>query len=212
MRRMKWAIGVVFVLAVTLQFTLLAAGAAPGDNRAPDREPASIQLTPDPRAIDCDGAAASTITVRVTDTRGRAVRDGTLVSFDATYGFVDPVEDTTTRGEATTQVRLYSYAANFPGDTAVQVVAGGLRASIGIDCAPAGPPCNPLSPPAHPMSPPCEPLPCSDTDSPPVGTSPPCATPCHPASPPQHPMSPPCDTGPCLADGCQNEIWLDSDV
>jgi hypothetical protein len=172
--------------------------------------PASIQITPDPLAIQCDGVDASTVTVRVTDARGKPATDGTVVFFDARYGFVDPIEVETRRGEASTQAHLYPYAMGFPGQAQVDVFVGPLRASIGLDCLPPEP-CDPLE------SPPC-PLPCSETDSPPVGPSPPCETPtpepcddltsppCEPCadwtSPPcdvcDGPMSPPC---PIICDG-----------
>lgn len=235
----KWIIGIALVGAAALQLTLLATGAAgrPGTPDAPGRpgrEPASIQLTPDPLAIPCDGAATSTVTVRITDAQGRAVPDGTLVYFDARYGFVDPVEAETKRGEATTQAGLYPYAANFPDDTDVQVAVEGLRASIGIGCVAAPPTsCHPASPPQHPMSPPCptpvSPPPCNDTQSPPVSFSPPCVTatptplPCPAFSPPcgtppdtgacDPVFSPPCVTPtPCAGDGCPNEIRLDANT
>lgn len=219
----KWIIGTALVGAAALQLTLLATGAAgrpgtPDDPGKPGRESASIQLTPNPLVIPCDGAATSTVTVRITDAQGRAVPDGTLVYFDARYGFVDPVEAETKRGEATTQAGLYPYAANFPGDTEVQVTVDGLRASIGINCGTVEPPppCHPASPPQHPMSPPCptpvSPPSCNDTQSPPISFSPPCvtATPtpgCEPA------FSPPCTTPtPCAGNGCPNEIRLDANT
>jgi hypothetical protein len=182
---MALALAAAIALSVTLFATEAASKERPG--RPAGGVPASIQLTPDPLAITCDGVDFSTITVRVTDARGKAVPDGTIVHFDARFGSTDPVEAATNRGEASTEARFFTAALQFPGETAVDVFVGDLRASIGVDCF-RPEPCNPFSPPAHPMSPPCEPLPCSDTDSPPIGQSPPC--------PPvvcDAPFSPPCN-------------------
>jgi hypothetical protein len=208
MHRSRSIIGIALVAAVAIQLSLLAADVAsrngPPDGRGGPGAPASIQLTPDPISIACDGIDVSTITVRVTDARNRAVSDGTIVHFDARFGFVDPVEASTRHGEASTQVRFYPSAKNFPGETGVDVFTEQLRASIGVDCAPGQPPCDPGSPPGPQsppcpppcsttdsppagFSPPCEPLPCSTTDSPPVGPSPPCIPVC------DAPFSPPCD-------------------
>ncbi len=186
MFKVKWIIAAALLGAATVQLTLMAAGAAPGapaGNGAPSRDAASITLAPSPRVIACDSADASTVTVRIEDAQGRAVPDGTIVHFDAVYGYADPVEAATRRGEAATDVRFYPYAQNYPGRTELRVFASGLRAAVGIDCAPPEPGCHPSSPPQHPMSPPCEPPPgCNQ-----------------PFSPPLHPMSPPCGISSCVS-------------
>lgn len=210
--RRAWMVSGALVGAVVLSVALFATASGrrpPEPPGAHNGVPASIQLTPDPIAIQCDGVDASTVTVRVTDSRGRAVPDGTEVFFDAVYGFVDPVIAETNRGEASTQAHLYPFAGNFLGQTQVDLTVGPLRASIGIDCLPPAPPCGPdASPPCPtpvpcnapfsppmPFSPPCEPpLPCSDTQSPPIGPSPPCPTPT--PDPSCYPQSPPCDPTP----------------
>lgn len=186
MFKVKWIIAAALLGAATVQLSLMAAGAAPGaptGNGPPSRDAASITLAPSPRVIACDGADASTVTVRIEDAQGRTVPDGTIVHFDAVYGYADPVEAATRRGEAATDVRFYPYAQNYPGRTELRVFANGMRASVGIDCAPPEPGCHPASPPQHPMSPPCEPAPgCNQ-----------------PFSPPLNPMSPPCGTPGCLS-------------
>jgi hypothetical protein len=192
MHKRSRVIGVGLAAAVALSVTLFATDAASKERRErPPRDiPAAIQLTPNPLAINCDGVDSSTITVNVTDARGKSVPDGTVVHFDARFGTTDPVEAPTRRGKAQTEVRFFPAALQFPRQTEVNVFVGELRASIGVDCIPPVP-CNPFSPPAHPMSPPCEPLPCSTTDSPPIGQSPPCPNPTPPVTR-CWPQSPPC--------------------
>lgn len=165
-----------------------------------DRDPASIQFTPDPLVIHCDGTETSTLTVRVTDAQGRAVPDGTTVYFWAYNGNTVPYTAKTDRGVVTTSVSFYSDI--FPPGSNVNVEVGPLQAGIRIRCfpesnQPPSPPCAVGSPPA---SPPCAtptPPPCSVS---PPSLSPPCATPtpwsppsCNPwPSPPS--VSPPCAT------------------
>jgi hypothetical protein len=191
MHRRGWMAGAAISAAIALSVGLFATASSqngpPDDRGRPPGVPASIQLTPDPLSIQCDGIDASTITVRVVDARGRPVPDGTAVYFDALYGFVDPVVTETTRGEATTQARLYAYAKNFPHRAKVDVTIGDLRASIGLDCAPPSPQCGPDA------SPPCPtPTPCN------VPFSPPCPEPTPPIICEGGPTSPPC---PIICDG-----------
>jgi len=184
MRRWHWIGAAIIAIAAALPLALLATNAAgPPDGKGrPAGPPASIRLGPDPLTIACDGIAASRLTVELLDARGRPVANGTTVFFDVQYGFASPVQAQTTRGEASTDVRLYPAAQQFPDDAEVVVHAGDLRASILIRCANGGgAPCNPFSPPQHPMSPPCPPPP----------------DPCAP-SPPAHPLSPPCPSEPSL--------------
>lgn len=240
-------IAIVLVATAALFFTLVGADAA-GLVDAPrgvpalaelarreprDRSPASIQLTPSPLTIDCDGVQSSLLTVRLTDARGKAVEDGTEVHFVSYDAGVEIVRGETRRGEAS--ARIIPNQAG--GWVQVTVGAGELEASIVIRCRPV-PSCQPMSPPQHPMSPPCEPQPgcnipfsppqhpmsppceeppgCTNAFSPPQPFSPPCSTPEPPCefSPPQHPMSPPCPLPtpePCPAGvpGCALTLALD---
>jgi hypothetical protein len=195
------ALAVAGALSAALFAT--ASGERRDDRGRPSGVPASIELTPDPLAIQCDGNDASTVTVRVTDSRGRPVPNGTTVHFDAQYGFVDPVEAETRRGEASTQVRLYPHARNYPGFAEVDVFVGDLRASIGIDCAPPPPAgCGPDA------SPPCPtPTPCG------VDFSPPCPEPtltCNPPGAPPIPLSPPCPTPTPPLEACAGTLVADA--
>ena len=166
-----------------------------GGGHACEGEPASIQLTPDPLVIQCDGYDRSTLTVRITDANGRPVADGTLVSFSAYNGNAMPSGTQTQHGVASTSVAFYGDI--FPMGTNVNVYVGPLEAGVRIRCfpesnKPPSPPCAVGSPPA---SPPCAtptPPPCSPS---PRSVSPPCATPSLPpcsVSPPS--LSPPCAT------------------
>lgn len=169
-----------------------------GGSRACDREPASIQLTPDPLVIRCDGYDRSTLTVRITDAKGHPVADGTYVSFWAYNGNTTPSSARTHGGTASTSVSFY--ADIFPPGPNVNVDVGPLEAGVRIRCFPESnrPPC---SPPASSPSPPCAtptstPPPCAPSSSPP-SVSPPCGTPTPPSppcsiSPPS--LSPPCAT------------------
>src|SRR5581483_5346779 len=47
-----------------------------GHDAACAGQPASIQLTPDPLAVHCDGTETATLTVRITDVNGQPVPDG----------------------------------------------------------------------------------------------------------------------------------------
>jgi len=129
-----------------------------------DREPASIQLTPDPLVIQCDGNDHSTLTVRITDAKGRAVADGTTVYFWAYNGNTTPYQAQTKGGSASASVSFYSDI--FPPGENVHVEVGALQAGIRIRCfpdsnQPPSPPCSVGSPPA---SPPCAtPTPCPTT-------------------------------------------------
>ena len=62
-----------------------------GHDQACERQPASIQLTPDPLTIHCDGSEQSRLTVRVTDSKGRAVPDGTTRVLQRVQRFGQPV-------------------------------------------------------------------------------------------------------------------------
>jgi hypothetical protein len=156
-----------------------------GHDAACDGQPASIQLTPDPLTIHCDGSEQSRVTVRVTDSRGRAVPDGTTVYFGAFDGSTDPFSAQTRNGIAATSVTLYGDLFKAGGNVTVEV--GPLEAAIRIRCFPnsnGGPP----SPP-----------PCDPSGASPPSVSPPCATPtalpgCWPYSPPS--VSPPCGPTP----------------
>jgi hypothetical protein len=171
--------------------------------RACDGQPASIQLTPDPLVIHCDGLDHSTLTVRVTDAKGQPIADGTNVYFMAYNGNTTPWSAQTHRGVASTTVSFYGDI--FPPGPNVGVDVGPLEAGVRIRCfpdsnrqPPSPPPCAP-SPPS--VSPPCAtptPPPCSVS---PPSVSPPCATPTPPptATPgipscvlSLPPVSPPC--------------------
>lgn len=174
-----------------------------GRDRACEGQPASIQLTPDPLVIHCDGVERSTLTVRVTDANGRPVADGTYVSFWAYNGNTTPPFAQTKRGVASTSVSFYGDL--FPAGPNVNVDVGPLEAGVRIRCFPLSNPQPPSPPPCSPSppspSPPCAtptPPPCSPSPPPP-SMSPPCPTPT-PPSPPCSPwfappsLSPPCAT------------------
>jgi hypothetical protein len=156
-----------------------------GRSAACDREPASIQLTPDPLVIECNGYDRSTLTVRITDAKGHAVTDGTLVSFWAYNGIAMPAGTQTKNGMASTSVAFYGDI--FPSGPNLNVATGPLEAGVRIRCFPRsdGPNCPPSPPPSSPPSPSCltptpfSPPPCDPWPawpSPPA-VSPPCATP-----------------------------------
>ena len=151
-----------------------------GHAAACDGQPASMQLTPDPLTIHCDGVESSTVTVTITDVNGRPVPDGTLVRFAAYDGTARPSFTQTKRGIASTSVVFYSDI--FPPGPNVTVDAGAFEAGVRVRCFPnSNQPACPLSPPS---SPPCAPPPPTPTPS------------CGPASPPVAPpsISPPCAT------------------
>jgi hypothetical protein len=152
-------------------------------DRACEQQPASIQLTPDPLTIHCDGVERSTLTVRVTDAQGEPVPDGTTVYFAAYNGTTMPPFAPTRGGVATTSVVFY--ADLFKSGPNLIVDVGPLEAGVRIRCFPNSdqqPPSPPLCPLFLPSSPPClppplpTPTPCSRVTSPP-SVSPPCATP-----------------------------------
>jgi hypothetical protein len=127
-----------------------------GGQPACNGEPASIQLTPDPLVIQCDGLDHSTLTVRITDANGHPVADGTYVSFWAYNGNTTPSSAQTNRGVVSTSVSFYGDI--FAPGPNVNVDVGPLEAGIRIRCfpesnrPPSPPPCSP-SPPS--VSPPC---------------------------------------------------------
>jgi hypothetical protein len=173
-------------------------------DQACDRQPASIQLTPDPITIHCDGFERSRVTVRITDSKGRPVPDGTFVQFSTVNGSADPYRTQTHNGVVATSVSFYSDFFGFDQNLVVDV--GALEAGLRIRCFPnsndATPtPTPPLcelpgsSPPS--VSPPCAtatptPLSCELPGSSPPSVSPPCATPTLPGC--GWPASPPCVT------------------
>src|SRR6185436_7773606 len=96
---------------------------------------ATLELALDPLSTRCDGVDAATLTAEMLDSRGKRVADGTDVFFEVQYGFADPVTSQSNKGEASTQIRLYPEAAQFPGQAEVVAHAGDLRSSIGIGCS-----------------------------------------------------------------------------
>lgn len=215
--KMRFLVTALIAVA-TLEFGLLGANAAgitggrsergPGTERSPKTtptpaltpilapgSPASIQITPDPLAIACDGVQSDTLTVRVTDAKGRAVPDGTQVLFKG-IGIASavPGQAVTKRGVASTELRP-SFAQPFDTTIDVLIRVGQLDVSARIPCrgvCPISPPVT--SPPCvPPPSPPVSPPPCAPS---PPSVSPPCATPtatCNPASSPPS-GRPPCPT------------------
>jgi hypothetical protein len=92
---------------------------------------ATIELAADPQQLTCDGETPSVVTARVFDEDGNPVADGTAVRFSvATLGTADPIDTTTTRGEATTSVVALAQQSGVP----VNVSSGEAAASIRIDC------------------------------------------------------------------------------
>lgn len=151
-----------------------------GHDAACEGQPASMQLTPDPLTIHCDGAEQSRVTVRVTDSRGRAVPDGTYVYFSPYNGSANPYFAQTHNGVASTYVRFYSDI--FPYGPNVIVDAGPLEAGVRIRCFPESNQ-GPVSPPA-----------CDPSGASPPSAYPPCPTPTPTSTPGCWPASPPCAT------------------
>lgn len=122
-----------------------------GRDQACEGQPASMQLTPDPLTISCDGSEPSTITVRVTDVNGRPVPDGTAVYFSTYNGNTTPAFALTRKGLASTLVVFYGELFK-PGPNVI-VDAGVLEAGVRVRCFPSSnqqPPSPPVCSPACP--------------------------------------------------------------
>lgn len=132
---------------------------------------ASIEMfTPDPAAIACDGAHASTVRVFVRDYRGQAVPDGTYVHFLVVNGSPSPYDAQTIGGSASTSVVIYSEAYSLLPN--VLVGSGDLEMAIRVRCipnsgCPLSPPPNASPPCVAPTPFPCNPSPGADINSPP---------------------------------------------
>ena len=181
-----------------------------GDH-ACEQQPASIQLTPDPLAIHCDGVEHSTLTVRVTDAKGRPVANGTTVYFSAYNGTTMPPSAQTHGGVASTSVVFYGDL--FKSGPNLIVDVGALEAGVRIRCFPASDQ-QPPSPPPCPVSPPATSPPCAPPPPPPCTQSlisPPCLTPT--ATPTANnvvfSLSPPNQTVPFASGSAQVQVHLD---
>ncbi len=228
MHKKALGLAAAMLIIAVIGFAFMGVAAAGSNNRGakptktpkpePTRNerhlPASIQLTPDPLQIACDGVEASTLMVRVTDARGKTVPNGTVATFSVDYGVAQPSQTETRKGEAKTNIVLSRQAASSFSGAFATVRVGDIEASIRIRCDGAGgcaqfptsPPCQPPDCPASPpTSPPC------DDDPDPCPThpmSPPCltATPNNPNPCPNGaPVSPPCLTAtPTVPDPCSD--------
>jgi len=95
-------------------------------------EPANVALTASPAAIDCDGAATTTVSATVTDADGNNVADGSNVNFSVVaLGTASPINADTTAGVATSSITPLSGAV---AGVTVIVTAGDAQASIRVDC------------------------------------------------------------------------------
>ncbi len=179
--------------------------------------PASIQITPDPIAIVCDGAQFGKLHVHVTDANGNAVADGTTVYFSPWSGptVLSTSSAQTVDGDADVTVGSNQFV-QVGALLDVHIVTGLLDTIYRYPCTPVCPPnlqpgegsppcanptCNPIPggngspPPCPPTSPPpCIPSPGAGQLSPPCPTRTP--NPCQSQTPPCQVSPPPCIPSP----------------
>lgn len=101
--------------------------------------PANLAATAAPGSIKCDGTETSTVTVKVTDSAGNNVADGTPVNFSVVaLGTANPINTTTTGGSASSTITPLS---NSSAGVTVIITAGDssiaqeVQTSIRVDCA-----------------------------------------------------------------------------
>lgn len=113
-----WRAPVVALLAI-------AAMTAAGCEQALQVAPTSsvLQLTSTANAVPLNGSLS--ITVTLVESSGKAVADGTLVSFASTLGTLDPVETRVSNGRAT--VRLL--AGGISGVAVITASSGGAKSN-----------------------------------------------------------------------------------
>ena len=106
--------------------------------------PSAVALTATASSIKCDGTETSTVTAKVTDSKGNNVADGVPVTFSVVaLGTANPINTTTKDGMATTTVTPLS---NSSAGVTVIVTAGDanvkgtgqsglIQTSVRVDCA-----------------------------------------------------------------------------
>ncbi len=110
--------------------------------------PASIDATPNPAQITCDGNTSSTVTAKVTDSAGNNVVDNTPVIFNVVaLGTANPINVKTKDGEASSVITPLS--AQMAGVTVI-VQAGDVQKAVRIDCSLPVPTVAPPAPTATP--------------------------------------------------------------
>jgi len=102
-----------------------AALAAAGCEQAVQMAPSSSVLTLTSNGTGVELHGALTITATLTDTSGKAVSDGTVVTFATTIGRIDPVETRVSNGRATVQLT----ASTVSGTASVSATSGSIKSN-----------------------------------------------------------------------------------
>lgn len=112
-------------LAVLCLAVLAAIGAA-GCEQALVTAPSSSVLTISASSSAVDLGGVLLITAIITDSSGKAVTEGTLVTFSSTLGRVEPAETHVSNGRATVQL----IAGTTPGVASISAASGAAKSSV----------------------------------------------------------------------------------